>query len=34
MDALRQRWLKFTEECATRIQRALEARAPRDAEGK
>jgi hypothetical protein len=31
MDALRQRWLRFTEECATRIRRALEARTAHDA---
>jgi predicted Zn-dependent protease len=34
MDALRQRWLRFTTECATRIRRALEARTAGDAGGK
>jgi hypothetical protein len=34
MDALGQRWLKFTEDSAARIRRALEARAAGDAGGK
>ena len=34
MDALRQRWLRFTEEGATRIRRALESRTASDAGGK
>jgi hypothetical protein len=34
MDALRQRWLKFTEEGAARIRRALEARTALDGGGK
>jgi len=33
MDALRQRWLRFTNESAERIRRALEARTGRDAGG-
>ena len=34
MDALRQRWLRFTEEGAARIRRALESRTTSDAGGK
>jgi hypothetical protein len=34
MDALRQRWLRFTAECAGRIRHALEARTAGDASGK
>ena len=34
MDALRQRWLRFTEEGAARIRRALEARTALDGGGK
>jgi hypothetical protein len=34
MDALRQRWLRFTEEGAARIRRALESRTASDAGGK
>ena len=34
MDALRQRWLRFTEKGATRIRRALESRTASDAGGK
>jgi hypothetical protein len=33
MDALRQRWLRFTEEGAARIRRALESRTARDETG-
>lgn len=34
MDALRQRWMKFTEDGAARIRHALEARMPHDGEAK
>ena len=34
MDALRQRWLRFTQEGAARIRRALESRTASDAGGK
>ena len=34
MDALRQRWLRFTEEGAARVRRALELRTASDASGK
>ena len=34
MDALRQRWLRFTEEGAARVRRALESRTASDAGGK